>query len=322
MLLSSDSLPASFDAILEAAQYVGLDAPSQEELKRYLLEGGHARTGLLARALRQVPEARVRRARLGIAEEITQRTLSDIALWARHFRRQTGILGLTEEILEWTQHYLRGDTVRLGAMQFDLIEFKSPVRIYRHRSTQKLVLMALTHGENTFEIDPATGHVLDHGRRFDPKEWKVALEPGMPIIEMHLPAESFVTFRSVTRSIRRAYDHFARLRPEMKPAGAFAEGWLHDPQLTEIIGNPELQKLQAKCKRYPASIPEAKTIRRIFGPDEARDSLSGLPRENLNSFQQRMADFLADPTRRLEARGLVILTEELEVIPEFSPKEM
>jgi hypothetical protein len=162
---------------------------------------------------------------------------------------------------------------------------------------------------------------MNHKRRLDPSEWKVALEPGMPILEMHLPAESFVTFRSVTRSIRRAYDHFARLRPEMKPVGAFAEGWLHDPQLTEIIGNPELQKLQAKCKRYPASIPEAKTIRRIFGPDVTRASLRELSREGMNPFQQKLADFLAEPTRRLEARGLVILTEELEVIPEFSPKE-
>src|SRR6202040_4299908 len=109
-------------------------------------------------ALLEVPAAEARHARRGVSVAVTRATLADLPLWCRHFRKQTGMAGISLEILDWAQSYLRGELYRIGAMQFELQPFSGPLVAFRHRDTGELRALALP--ATSFD-DVATGNPID-----------------------------------------------------------------------------------------------------------------------------------------------------------------
>lgn len=288
----------------EAVRAAGLDG---------LLGRDGARTLHLLLALSQVPAAEARHAARGIDPSITRATLADIAVWVRHFHRQTGALGITAEILGWAQTYLRRGLLRVGALQFEARPFPAPVRVFRHRASRRLEAITLDGAP----LDLDTGVALPgEAPPHDPSDWDVALEPGAPILDMHIPADTLVSVRSAARSSREALSLFARLDPATRPAGVCGEGWLLDPQVAALLPrHAGLKGLQRACRLYPSKLPEAKTIRRLFGPDVDRSMLPSLRREPMNPLQRAVADLLASPENTLCARGGFLLLEELAALP-------
>lgn len=275
-----------------------------------------ARELYLLLALMQVPAAEARLAARGVGPDIVRATLGDLALWAHHFRAQTGTAGITLEILEWAQRYLRGELFRMGPLQFDLRPFAAPLRVFRHRATRRLSAVTV----DGWPIDLAAGKRGGRERpAHDPAEWDVALEPGSPMLEMWIPgAASMVTLREVAGSMREAYSLFARLSPATMPVGVHGESWRLDPQVLAFLPPaPGVHDLQRACCLYPSSLPEDKTIRRLFGPDVTRADLESMPRDRMTDLQRKIAGFLDDPAATLRARGGFVLREELERIPEW-----
>jgi hypothetical protein len=266
-----------------------------------------ARAVYLCAALAQVPAARARRAAEGISEPDTQRTLADLALWAKQFRKQTGALGITPEILDWSQRYLRGGLVRLGSIQFDLIGFPGNVRAYRNDASRELAVVSLEDGR---ELDPRRGVPLGPARDFS-NGWSLALQPGDPILDMHIPADADLDSLAITHSVDQAFEHFAERFPASRPVGTCGEAWLFDPGLEGLMRNTGVAFILQVTTRYPSAIPEERTIHRLFGPDVSRADLAGLPREAMSSLQRALADLLSRPGAALRAKGAFILKEEL-----------
>jgi hypothetical protein len=127
---------------------------------------------------------------------------------------------------------------------------------------------------------------------------------GVDLLEIHIPADTRLSVHDFFASAREAFVLFRRLKPGFDPKGIFGEAWLLDPQvLTFLPGHEELAKLQDVAILFPGSIPEQKTIRRLFGPRATRESVVALPREKLSGLQRSVADFLSNPAHTLRARG-------------------
>ncbi len=276
-----------------------------------------ARTFYLALALAQVPAAEARHRAHGVPSGISLATLADLGVWVRHFRAQIGIEGITLEILGWAQRYLRGELYRVSALQFDLRPFVGTIRVRRHRVSRALSITTL----DDHAIDPATGEIGEARPTFD-DAWDVLLEPGTPALDMHIPANTFVTLRSTAHSIRDGFAFFESLGRTEVPVGACGEAWLLDPSVRALLPrNKGLHAVQRACCLFPSPLPEAKTVRRLFGPDVSRADLATWPRDEMNTLQRALADFLAIPTNTLRARGGFILREELAALPVWGPIE-
>jgi glycosyltransferase involved in cell wall biosynthesis len=278
--------------------------------------GNQAPAFYLALALMQVPAARERSLARGVSESIVHATHGDLVSWAHHFHRQQGLLGITLEILEWAQRYLRGELVQLGALQFDLRPFSFPTRVYRHRATRGL--SATTVDGRALEL--TTGTIASQRSPVhDPAQWEIALEPGSPILEMWFPgAISKITLEQVARSMREAYSHFAKLSPETVPLGVCGESWRLDPQVVDLVPHDcGIHELQRACALFPSALSEAKTIRRLFGPSVDRGQLAAMPRAQMNPVQVAIAEFLQSPEASLRARGGFVLREEAERISQW-----
>lgn len=294
--------PSSSDAI---AAVRAADVPFDAETSR---------TFYLVLALAQIPAAEARHAARDIDPSITRATMADVAVWVRHFAKQIGARGITLEILEWAQRYLRGDLLRVGSLQFDLVPFASAIRVYREPMTRELAATDL----DGRAIDLTRGEVTSE--RFDPSGWELVLAPGTPVLDMHVPADSFLSIRRIGKSIYEAVQHFARLSPGIEPRAVAGEAWILDPQVRTLLPrNAGIHALQAACRLYPSALPEAKTIRRLFGPDVVRADLPSLPRDRMNSLQRAVVDLLACPDASLRARGGFILREELERMEAYRP---
>jgi glycosyltransferase involved in cell wall biosynthesis len=276
-----------------------------------------APTYYLLLALMQVPTAEARHAARGVDGDTIAATVRDLVEWAHHFDELDGTPGITLEILEWAQRYLRGELFRLGPLQFDLRPFDAPMHVWRHRETRGLSAFTLDRRP----IDLVTGVASPTaGEVPGPDTHELALEPGTPMLQMWMPgAIALMTMKEVAEAIRRAFELFGRLSPETRPVGVYGESWRLDPQVREFMPHePGVHDIQAACALYPSSLGEDKTIRRVYGPRVSRANLEGQPREGMNAVQLAMAEFLAWPNTELKARCGFVLGEELRSLPDWS----
>lgn len=301
-------------------------------------------------ALLEIPAAVSRHESLQVDATISSDTLRDLSIWCRHFREKFGHKGITLEILDWAQYYLRGDLYRIGALQLEMVRFSGPIRAFRHKTTQELRVLAepghtFFHGgraaskplpeggrtaqlgnepdafvaEGSMDGPKVTGHLVGptgavsrEMTSLDTSEHEIALWPGAPMLEMHIPEGARVLVTTFHSSLSAALPFFGRLFPEVSPLGIFGEAWLLDPQVPKLV--PKLSgiaAIQSICTLYPATIPEAKTIRRLFGPTATRRSAVSAPREGMNILQRSIASFLDAPENNLCATGGFLLNDRI-----------
>jgi hypothetical protein len=308
------SMEVELEALAEALATLAPD-DAIAQVKAADLEGrfgvSTARQAYLVLSLSQIAAMQARHHESGIAAAITSATASDLGIWVRHFQVQLQMVGLTIEILDWSQRYLRGDLVRLGALQFDLRRFGGPIAVVR-RDEQPIVVWQ-EHGDADV-VDPSTG--LRTGTSFTarPDDDRV-LEPDSLVLDMHIPAGTRLGLSDFAHAIRDARAFFAERHPDAHPVAASGEAWLLDPQMQTLLPKNEgLHALRRSCLLYPSKLTEEKTIRRLFGPDITRAMLPSLPRELMTSLHRAVIDLLADPEAQLSARGGVVLWPEHDAV--------
>jgi hypothetical protein len=344
----------------ELASRANLDGPTKDALLAF---AAHAAEGEIARdldavragriearapmwnlllALRQIDEGDARHAKLGIDRDISDATWRDIGLWATTFRERLGFLGITTEILDWAQSYLRGGVVRVGAVQWEFRESYASAWAFRHRETRE-VRFAIAPGtwlsyNGRHRCDAGEGrraegevtetcvraHPIDVRRgaadartlvTFERDAWETLLEPTSPMMEMHIPADAPLDLAGFVASARRAERLFARLDPRT-PAGCFGDAWLLDPQVREMMPNNfGIAAFQSATSLLPGGIPEAKTIRRFFGANATRASIATLARgDKMSSLQRAIIAFVAKPENMLCAACGVLLRHDVDAL--------
>jgi GNAT-like C-terminal domain/N-acyltransferase N-terminal domain len=300
--LTADSmLLATTRSVLEAL----LRGPSQGALAEIATLGLEQRLGeavplfYLLIALFEIPAGDARHAREGIDAGISGHTWRDLSIWCRHFRKLASFAGITRDTLEWAQHYLRGDLLRFGPVQFEPAGFTGPIVVLRHRRTHAIRVLA---APVAVQVDAAT--------------WEAALEAGTPMLEMHIPADAHLSVPAFVCAARDALALFARLKPQLKARGIFGEAWLLDPQLRLLLPRSAgIAALQRACCLYPSHIPEASTLERLFGPGATRESVVAGSRDEMNLLQRAVARFLSSPEHTLRAAGGFVLSDQLAGLP-------
>lgn len=328
--LSSDAVAAVGEMITRIAREPALserfdrlaarlrDAPPDDAVAaveregiEHLLGVPAARAFYLCLVLTEIPAAEQRHRARGVSDEVSRATLADIGIWVAHYRAQLGYVGITKEIVGWSQRYLRGELYRIGILQFDAMPFDGSIRAYRERASRRIELTTL----DGRSIDPTTGDPTTTPAPELDEGWDLVLAPGMPVLDMHIPAGTKLDVRGVAHAIRDAYRFFASLRPDLTPVGACGEAWLLDPQMRQLLpNNTGLHAIQMACSLYPSTLREEKTITRLFGPDVTRDQLPSIRFEGMTSLHRAVIAFLGDPQNHLRARGGLLLREELDRI--------
>jgi hypothetical protein len=283
------------------------------ETRRRIVEHGLApedsRCLYLLLALVQIPDAIARHRARGIEDAVSSATLGDLAVWSR------GMRGISFDSLAWAQRYLRGELLQFGALQFDLRPFPAPMHVYRRRTTGQLAAVSL----DGRAIDLAAGYVLDEtAPAFTAREWHHALEPGTPMLEMWIPGNNVITLPDVTRALREAYATFARIAPETVPLGVYGESWRLDPQVLALPHDLGIHALQQVVSLYPSALSEARTIRRLFGPDATRAEVATLDTTKLDPMRRGIVELLRDPRVALRARCGFALRTDIERLPDWS----
>jgi glycosyltransferase involved in cell wall biosynthesis len=285
------------------------------ETRRRVVSSGlsqaEARTMYLLLALTQVPGARARHRALDVDAEVSRRTLADLALWSRQLLACGGGHGISIDTLIWAQRYLRGELLQFGALQFDLRPFSAPMQVFRSASGE--LAAASLDGR---AIDLKRGVVVDASAKERDATWELVVEPGTPMLEMWVPGNTVVTLADIAESLRAAYATFDRLAPETVPLGVYGESWRLDPTVRGAIPDD----MQSVVALYPSALSEAKTIRRLFGPDVERANVQRLDRAAMDPMQRAVAKLLEDPSVTLRARCGFVLRPDIERLPHWSQR--
>ena len=141
--------PERAEAIARELRKRGRGRPLRKAIKKSAKIGGEL---TLACALLMAEEAQREYQRLGIPPEIFDATMSDIRIWADHYKRDNGFDGLGE--IGWIVHHCRLELFRLGRLQFERSRVRLgpcvPLRCRRSlpvRSGQHCLAVHIPEGE-------------------------------------------------------------------------------------------------------------------------------------------------------------------------------
>ncbi|NLC58167.1 MAG: DUF5596 domain-containing protein [Armatimonadetes bacterium] len=232
-----------------------------------------------------VPRVRALHQHLGVPEEVTRETLSQVACVAGNYHRQSGgRLGVTPNTLSWMRYYPAGRLFRIGRFEYKIEPYWGGVEAYRHRETGAVVALALagTRFDREGYVDGTGGKppcpegwtaTLEHEEdavigypicprgmaerrrvRLPLAEWECVLKKGDLVLDMHIPAGGGMTPERCTDSLRRGTEFFRRYFPDQPFQAIVCWSWLYNTQLEEILG-PEanLVKHQRELYLYPVA---------------------------------------------------------------------
>ncbi len=175
--------------------------------------------------------SRKRFQQLGIPQIVWLDTMSDMAIWLRHEKRNHGIIGLGKIARSWTALLYRGEVLRFGRLE--------------------------CNRKSVFKYAPLAGANGD-----------VLVAPGDNVINLHIPEDGPLNIKHCSASVRKMAEFFAERYPGYDWKGMTCNSWLCDTQLRDLLPeNSNIIKFQALGIHYPVE-EKADTVFRIFGTQD------------------------------------------------------
>lgn len=292
-------------------------------------------------ATEQVQEIHRRR---GIPADVTRETLSDLAfcLATEDYTEQHGRWGLSIRIMSWLSNHYRGQTYRLGRLQFVHASFADVLRAYRHRRDGTVValseagvryradgqydgaggvedpqgawtseLVETAEGVEGYPIHPA-GYAVHRRVRLASADWAPALARGDGVLDMHIPAGSPMDFDECVQSLRRATEFFPRHFPEQPFVGFDCRSWLLDGQFDQLLPTTSnLVRFQRQMYLFPQPGQTSWVTGVVFGrrgEGTRTFDIAELPRKT--TMQRAFAEHL-ERGGHFRAGGCFLLTDDL-----------
>ncbi len=286
-------------------------------------------------ALDAVPRMRAVHQRLGIPDEVSRATCLHYREPVRvYMDHHDGHYGLLPGNLYWWRNHVRGDLYRLGRLEYMRKPFHGCVQAFRHRRTRDVVALAVTGTEFDAEGLVAGGTreaawsarleqradawagtpVPPHGRALQcqvvlcTRTWEPALQPGDPVLEVHIPAGGGMTLARCHHSMSWAARFFSRHLPDATAVGFACYSWILNPDLARIYrpdGN--LVQWQRQLYLFPVPCGDRSGLNFVFGTEPT--DLCAAPRDT--SLRRALLDHLL-AGGRLAAGGMFLLDEEFE----------
>ncbi|HYE06567.1 MAG TPA: acyltransferase domain-containing protein [Planctomycetota bacterium] len=232
----------------------------------------------------------------GVPEDVTLATFADFPVWIEAYRTKRGVLGFDNP--GWLTYGLTGRLYRLGRLQFEHTAFWLPIHVYRHRVDRRVVALAAdgqrfrddgqcdgADGVSDAERGFTTRFTADErtiiGHRITPMgaasreatvlpapEWRLVLQPGSPVLNMHIPRDGRMDHAGCGASIAQAFPFFDRLRAEWRGAAALVcASWLMDPQFEgRLEPTSNIVRFLSEFHLLPnPKASDAQTFERVFG---------------------------------------------------------
>ena len=248
--------------------------------------------------LSNYPKTRTLHTSHAIPSTVVKDTLGDIIHYLQKYKDRTSEYGLTPLDCDgWLKLHLRGDLYQLGRLQ--LIQKKLPkgFSVFRNRQNQQVIALAEsgirfrrdgqlngasgiseTQGVWTSElqrtgdsiignpIDPVNGVACSKPIRLTAPAWAEILQPGDPVLDIHIPATGPLTTHECARSIQRAAAFFQRNFPEKAPAKALiCTSWILDAQLAQHLKpDSNIVNFQKQFYLYPVACDPWSIFRDVF----------------------------------------------------------
>jgi hypothetical protein len=262
----------------------------------------------LVLALSGIPSLRAHHSRLSVPLQITRATIRDLSRWTDYYRRQLGCYGITERILDWYQRHTSGLLFEIGRLQFMPADFEGDVRVFRSKETRRIMAFAEdgvridSHGlipppdgdcesciNTRFNMDDhlVTGHEVDPNGSIErglesivASEWEEVLEPGVQVIEIHIPAGAPLDLEACANAVGRANKLIPTWFPKRYLKAFTCEAWLLDPRFEEILGpTSNIVRFGRHLYRYPVAAEPNEALARVFGEIARSGEIDAAPRE-------------------------------------------
>lgn len=225
---------------------------------------------------------------------VLQATLADVELWIRDYRGSSGRWGLRN--VRWLTNHLSGGLFQLARLQFQFGTSRYPYHAWRCRSTGRVQLLAdsavrfaadgraagsdaslplnapyevTAQTVSGLPIDPR-GHAVPTPAALPRGDWTPILDPGDPVLNLHIPAGRPLDYNDCGESFRLANHFFATHFPEARVAAYVCGSWLLDPQLETAL-SPQSNLVRFLREVYLFPLPGAtgrQTFERVFGTAE------------------------------------------------------
>lgn len=264
--------------------------------------------------------------RLGIERQVLTDTLSDIPLWLDNSQRRFGVAQMRE--YGWLTNHMRLRLFRLGRLQYIHTESRVPAWFFENVQDGRVTALAqegmrfdaalgelsddCAAPETRFCLTPQTaqGHPIDQAGRIGPQTvalersvWRLALAPGDPVLDVHIPEGPPLDPDQVAQSLRRAPAFFAE-KLGLCDAKAFTcESWLMSPALSAIMPQSRLAAFQAMFRAVPYTLSDKQVFERVYGC--ARAEWNQLPMET--RLQRGVRDWYASGRNCRQMQGVRLM---------------
>lgn len=216
---------------------------------------------------------------IDVSEDITLATCSDVGsrvLISKEFN--DGEIGISNTCINWlSNNFVAGNIFQIGRMQFHLIQFGCPFRVYRKKNSPEYKIVAemgICVGNDGF-VDGAGGKFCDNGwetefkvdndtitanriddnsckivktpETFSTDDWEMVINSNSLVMNIHIPRGGRITKDIWQDSIARAFDFFEKSKCYNGSIDAcVCFSWMFEPRLQNIL--PEHSGLLALQK--------------------------------------------------------------------------
>lgn len=306
---------------------------------------GHGEVFYLLAALATMPHAEKALRRQLVPDEVVADTLRVLTSISQRVRINPNAFGIPRGALAWLRHHINGRIFRIGRMEWLRGRFGGPVHVFSHHETGEVRFLMVgdkrmtprgihvwgevdetdgcwttTFSSNEQEVtgNPVNireGLAEQRLLTLSRSEWAHRFSPGMPMLDMHIPAGGGMTPEACKESFLGAVKFFDTHFPSFRYAALVCRSWILNPDLQQILpSDANLVKLQRAVRLYPALSTPTDSLRFLFGEDKLPERLH----EGATSLHRAVYDFLKAGNRWRTA-GMVLLKDEVDSVFEKLP---
>lgn len=202
---------------------------------------------------------RERQAARGVPGTITQAVNQRHGIAWLQGAAARGQIGIANWLPGWFRLVAGGELYRLGRLEFAPQKWDYPFRAYTHMRTGEVIVLAegglgfvddgtlmstpgwkatLIETEDAITGTPIAPHgvALHQLVRLPRDEWQLALGPGDPVLDIHVPSEGALTIEALRDALAQAEPFFDHYYPDQRFVAYICDSWLFSSQLEAMLG--------------------------------------------------------------------------------------
>lgn len=274
-----------------------------------------------------------------IPEEVKASNYYGIETSFDWFKRMYKNNGVGNNVLAWAVRYFGSTLFYLGRLQYELINCRNNIRVYRNCKTDEVICLAEecqvfredgqydgTNGikdeKNAWTSEYKECNRFRYGSPISPEsyaisrkialnkeEWQLVLKRGDPVLNIHIPGKGKLNYDAVKESFLKTVPFFNTYFPEYKWEALICNSWLLDTQLRQFLkSSSNIVKFQDSFYLFPVYSSDSTGVYRfLFQTNVCKP-------ENLpvnSSLQKSVREYLIGGSK-IKIGGGFILRKDLD----------